>query len=928
MASQERLYLIDGHALAYRTYFALTRAGDSSRWFTKKGEPTAGTYGFASVLMRLLEQETPEYLAVSFDTGRTFRDDLYAEYKATREKMPEDLIPQIERIRQLVRVFGIPILEAEGFEADDVLGTVARRARALDLHVIILTGDRDLLQLAEEGVTIRLAGQKLSEAVDYGPKEVQERFGLSPSQLVDYKALIGDTSDNIPGVHGIGEKTATSLLGQFKSLDAIYAHLQDIPERVRSRLEAGRDSAYLSRQLGTIHCDVPIDVDIASCRVRPFRREQVAELFRDLEFRSLLVRLETEEKPPAGRQLDLFASEERPTASGPLTATIINEPEALERLTRRLTDARQIALDVETTSTDPLRAQLVGISLAVDENEGFYLPVGHHMAHAGAPQLPMEVVLEALRPTLTQSSKPKVGHNLKYDYAVLANYGLLPTPLTFDTMLAEWLCDPGSRNLGLKSLAWVRLGLEMTTIEELIGQGARQRSMAEVPIARVAPYAAADAAVCLRLMPVLEKEIEEKRQLGLLRDLEMPLVEILAEMERVGVALDIQFLQELSLSLAERASALEAEIFEIVGRPFNINSTQQLSSALFKDLGLTPPGRTRRTASGHYSTAADVLEELRRTHPVVERILQHREITKLKSTYAEALPLQVNPRTGRVHTSYNQTGTVTGRIASSEPNLQNIPIRTELGRQIRRAFIAASGSVLLSVDYSQIELRIVAHMAEDQAMLQAFRDDQDIHATTAAAVFGTAVDAVTPEMRRRAKAVNFGLIYGMSPFGLSKTTDLTLGEAEEFVRVYFRTFPGVRSFLDRTRQQASEQGFVETLLGRRRYFPQLVRGSGAVAEAARSRAEREAINAPIQGSAADIIKLAMLRLPHRLRQDGLEIPMLLQVHDELVFECPQAALRRAASAIQDVMQNAYRLAIPLKTDAKYGPNWAEMSPLR
>jgi DNA polymerase-1 len=654
----------------------------------------------------------------------------------------------------------------------------------------------------------------------------------------------------------------------------------------------------------------------------------VIELFRELEFRSLLARLETAQEAPAGRQLDLFAAETPAGTSAPVATTIINEAEALEQLTRRLADASHIALDVETTGTDPNRADLVGISLAVDDQEGFYLPVGHHPAYAGAPQLPLEVVLEALRPSLTRASQAKVGHNVKFDYTVLANHGLRPAPLTFDTMLAEWLTDPASRNLGLKSLAFVRLGLVMTPIEELIGQGSRQRSMAEVSIARVAPYAAADAAVCLRLMPLLEKEIEEKQQQKLLRNLEMPLVEILAEMERAGVALDIHFLEDLSRSLAEHASALEAEIFDLVGHPFNINSTQQLSAALFKDLGLAPPGRARRTASGHYSTAADILEDLRHDHPVVERILQHREITKLKSTYTDALPFQVNPRTGRVHTSYSQTGTVTGRIASSEPNLQNIPIRTELGRQIRRAFVAAPGHVLLSVDYSQIELRIVAHMAEDQAMLQAFRDDQDIHATTAAAVFGTALDAVTPDMRRRAKAVNFGLIYGMSPFGLSKTTDLTLGEAEEFVRVYFQTFPAVRSYLDRTRKQASERGFVETLLGRRRYFPQLVKGSVPVSEVARSRAEREAVNAPIQGTAADIIKLAMLRLPRRLSQDGLEAPMLLQVHDELVFECPEGALSKAASAIQEVMQNAYPLAIPLKTDAKFGPNWAEMKPLR
>jgi DNA polymerase-1 len=923
MASQPRLYLIDGHALAYRTYFALTGASGSQRWITPSGEPTAGTYGFVSVLLRLLEQELPEFLAVSFDTGPTFRDEIYEEYKATRDKMPEDLRVQIDRIREIIAAFGIPILDAEGYEADDVLGTVAKLAAAQGVQVTILTGDRDLLQLADENITIRLAGQKLSEAVDYSPEQVEERYGLAPERLVEYKAMIGDKSDNIPGVYGVGEKTALKLLKKFKDLDGIYKNLDKVSSRFRSKLEQSREQAYLSQTLSRIVTDVPIEFDLEACRARGYDRDKVVELFRQLDFRSLQERLPSPGEETKGTQMSLFVSREESVPEGPEQVTIVDDGEKLARLRRELEAADRIAFDVETTSTDAMQAGLVGISLAVQPGEGYYIPVGHHRTAAAGPQLQLDEVLDALRGPMTDSKHPKVGHNLKYDFLVLARHGLAAKPLTFDTMLAEWICNPASRNLGLKNLAWARLGFEMTEISELIGTGRNQRTMAEVPITEVASYAAADAEVCLRLMPLLSKELEEKNGQGLLEDLEMPLVPVLADMERTGILLDTDFLEDLSSSLAERLDEIEQAVYKLAGRPFNLNSTQQLSQVLFDELELTPPNRTRRTSSGYYSTAAWILEELREAHPIVEHILEYRELSKIHSTYAEAFPHQVNPVTGRVHTSYNQTGSVTGRLASSDPNLQNIPVRTELGRQIRRAFVAAPGQLLLSVDYSQIELRIVAHMAEDQSMIEAFHKDQDIHATTASAVFGGDPEEITPDQRRRAKAVNFGLIYGMSPYGLSRSTDLTLAEAENFVETYFERFPGVKRYLDETRQIAAERGFVETLLGRRRYFPQLMR-SAQVSENARSRAEREAINAPIQGTAADIIKLAMLRLPQALDQAGLSAKMLLQVHDELVFECPANELEDTVRCVKQVMRAAYELRVPLKTDAKAGPNWAKM----
>jgi DNA polymerase-1 len=944
------LYLIDGHALAYRTFFALTR-GNPSGFTTSKGEPTAGVYGFTSVLLRLLEQEHPDYLAVAFDVGRTFRDDLYAEYKGTREKMPDELRTQIERIRQLVDAFNIPRLELEGYEADDVLGSVARNAVESGLAVKIITGDRDLLQLVDRRIIVNLPGKTLAEARDFLQEDVKEYLGVRPDQVVDYKALVGDTSDNIPGVAGIGEKTAVKLLETYDNLDNLYAHLEEVAGAVGKKLEAGRASAYLSRELAMIVTNLDVPLDLEQARPDHFEPHAVEALFRELEFRSLMPRLEALEAafgkrpapalPSKGQQLDLFALPEKklPTvkpvvgesataysgetilqAEGDIQAHLVTTPAALQALVERLHHAEMISFDTETTSTDQMSAELVGISLAIEPGEGYYIPVGHNLP-PGA-QLPLEQVLEALRPPFTDARIPKTGHNLKYDFVMLARYGLRATPLDFDTMIAEWVVHPDSRNLGLKNLAWVRQDIRMTHIEDLIGKGKSQITMAEVPVDRAAAYAAADAAISLRLIDPLREDLGACNGTRLFHELEMPLVSVLADMEMAGIRLDTSFLQRMSGDISARLDELEAQVHQAVGWQFNLNSPQQLSEALFTRLGLEPPDRRNKTSTGFYSTSADVLEQMRGNHPVVDWVLEQRELSKLKSTYLEALPLQVNARTGRVHTSFNQTGVVTGRIASSDPNLQNIPIRTELGRQVRNAFIAERGNTLLSVDYSQVELRIVAHMAQDEAMLATFRRGHDIHAATAAAIYGVPLEAVTREMRRRAKGINFGLIYGISAFGLMRAADLTLAESENFMEAYFRQFPGVKRYLDETRRQAAEQGFVETLLGRRRYFPNLKNQSD---RARRNREEREAINAPVQGSAADIMKLAMLRLPVALKEAGLAGQMLLQVHDELVLECPQEELVVTTNIVKEVMENAYPMSVPLLTEARFGPNWGEMT---
>ncbi len=919
------LYLLDGHGLAYRAYYALTAGGTRTSAFqTSSGETTAGVYGFTSILLKIFEQESPDYLAVVFDKGKTFRHEMYEDYKGTRAKMPDDLRSQVERMRQIVDAFNIPRLEMEHFEADDVLGSVARWASTeKGLSVKIITGDKDLLQLVTEQVVVNLAGSRLSDAKDYFPEDVEKKLGVPPEKVVDFKALCGDSSDNIPGVKGIGVKTAAKLLKAYGTLDGIFDHMDEISGRAKSALEGSKDIAYLSQTLSRIVTDLDVTLDLEQARIDRFNPQAVESLFRELEFRSLTDRLNAlvgKMQPimPQGEQLALFETKKpAPASSKDLAATIVNTPESLKALVEKLKKADMIAFDTETTSTDPIRAELVGISLAVAADHGYYIPVGHKKGQ----QLAKQDVLAALSGPLTNPNISKAGHNLKYDFLVLDRAGLTVSPLSFDTMIAEWLVNPGSRNLGLKNLAWVRLGYEMTHIEELIGKGRSQKTMDQVPIEKAATYAAADAVICLRLIPLLQEELQQHQADDLFKTMEMPLVNILANMEETGIKLDQAFFKEFSKELQEKLNDIETNIHEAVGHAFNLNSTQQLSEALFDTLGLEPPDRARKTSSGHYSTAAAVLEAMENQHEVVARVLEYRELEKLRSTYVDSLPEQINPATGRVHTSLNQTGTVTGRIASSNPNLQNIPTRTDIGRRVRNGFIAKEDSLLLAVDYSQIELRIVAHMAQDKAMLAAFRAGQDIHATTAAAIHGVDLTEVTPNMRRHAKAINFGLIYGMSPYGLTRTTDLTLAEAENFVKAYFEKFPGVKAYLDGIRESAAEKGYVETLLGRRRYFPNLQKGAGYNV---RQREEREAINAPIQGTAADIIKIAMLQLPEKIKAQGLGAKMLLQVHDELIFEVPKPELEKTCALVQEVMEAAYKLDIPISTEAKAGPSWGEM----
>ncbi len=922
MPPTDKLVLIDGHSLAYRAFHALP---DDMK--TSQGELTNAVYGFTSMLLSVLEGEKPSHVAVTFDKGRSFRHDVYPDYKAHRVKMPTEMHTQMERIRQVVEALDIPIYEQEGYEADDLLGTLAREAEQRGIDTLIVTGDMDLLQLVDEHTRVLTSRWRFSDTVIYDVEGVKQRYeGLMPAQLVDYKALMGDKSDNIPGVPGVGEKTATRLLKRYGSLEEIYEHLDEIKTRFRNKLEEGREQAFLSRRLATIVRDAPVQLELEHCRARTFDREKVLDLFRELEFRSLVERLPEQKQAlsqPAGapHQLSLFGEEPRGPTEPPAGADyqIVADAEALRQLVARLEKAPALTLDTETTHTDPMRAELVGIALTDTARRGYYVPV---KAPPTDPQLELQTTLEALAPLLEDATKPKYGHNLKYDLTVLRRAGVRLEGLAFDTMVAEWLTNPASKNLGLKNLAWTRLKHKMTPITDLIGQGKDQLTMNQVPVVQVAPYACADVDMTHRLVAILKAELQEKQLWSVFTGVEMPLIPALAAMEMAGVRLDVAHLERMSAELNARLGELEARIQEMVGYAFNVNSTQQLSDALFKTLGLPAQG-VRRTKTGHFSTAASILERLREHHPVIELVLEYRELAKLKSTYVDALPQLVNPDTGRLHTSYNQTGTVTGRLSSSEPNLQNIPIRTEIGRQVRRAFVAEPGWKLVGADYSQVELRVMAHISGDEGLLGAFARGEDIHASTASAIMGVPLEEVTPDMRRVAKAVNFGLSYGQTAYGLANATDLTQAEAEDFITAYFERFPKVREYIDTTKARATQQGYVETLLGRRRYFPELQPGNRAPHNV-RQAAERMAINAPIQGTAADIINIATIRLHRALRERGLRARMILQVHDELVVEAPEEEVETVAPLTRAVMENAFQLKAPLKADLKVGENWEEI----
>ncbi len=900
----QRIYLVDGTGFIFRAYFAIRGLTDS------KGRPTNAVFGVARLLLRLLREHEPSHIAVVFDApGKTFRSDLYPEYKATRPPVPEDLIAQIPLIDRLVEALGMPTLRISGVEADDVMGTLCRRAEAEGREAVLVSGDKDLLQLVSDRVRVYdLNRDEVGKWYEAG--DVRERFGVDPPCVIDALALMGDASDNVPGVRGIGEKTARKLLEAYGSLDGVYAHIDELKGKQRERLEEDRDTAYLSRDLVTIKTDVPIDLSLDDLAMPPLDNARLARFFSEVEFPSLL----QEFLPDA-------------TDADDTDYRCVCDEAELEAAVANMRAAGEFAVDTETTSTLPVWAELVGISMSCRAGTGFYIPVGHTAGDLSqtdpprpADQLPLDTVRRILGPLLADPAVGKTGHNIKYDLIVLEAAGMPVAGVAFDTMVASYLTDPSRSRHNLDEVSLHYLNRKMIPIADLIGKGSKAVTFDTVPIADASRYACEDADITWRLTEVLRPKLQERGLEQLFHEVELPLISVLARMEQRGVAIDAPLFAALREEFAKNLSALNEEILELAGEPFQVNSPKQLQRILFEKIGLKP---IRRTKSG-YSTDVDVLEQLSLEHPLPEKVLAYRQLEKLRGTYVEALPKLVHPKTGRIHTSFNQAVAATGRLSSSDPNLQNIPIRTEEGRRIRQGFVPGKGRDgdderrLISADYSQIELRILAHLSGDEALREAFRQNGDVHQDTAARVFGVAPEDVTSDMRRQAKAVNFGVVYGISAFGLARNLGISRADAARFIEAYFGQYPGVQTWIDKTIAEARKAGWVMTLLNRRRNMPELASRDAA----ARRGAERMAINTPVQGSAADIIKLAMVQLDAALAPLA-DVHMVLQVHDELVVEAPLDAVDEISSVMRRIMEGAVRLDVPLRVDVGVGRNWAE-----
>ncbi len=907
------LLLIDGHAMVHRSFRAISVSRNLT--VSTTGEDVTGVYGFASVFLRALNEWQPTHVAVAFDTPTpTFRHERFPEYKAQRPPTPAELRPQFDRVKELMTAFAVPVYELPGWEADDIIGTLSRQAEAADVETIILTGDRDTFQLITPRVRVDLASSERDRRI-VGEEELAERYGgLTAAQQPDYKALVGDKSDNIPGVPSVGDKTATTLLTAYDTLEGIYEHLDEITQkRVQNSLANNRDAAFEYRVLTTIDCDAPTTLDLDACQFGNYQRANVVALMTALEFHSIVGRVPSPDAPWASATPNAEAP--APAASDGGAATdadyrIVTSADELQAMIDQIIAAGSFAFDTESSSTDPMAAELAGLSFAVPDGTAWYVPVGHREGQ----QLPLEEVLAAVRPLFTAEGMSRVAHNANYDLTLLANYGIDPRGvIDHDTMISAHLL--GNNRLGLKPLALAILGREMTEITDLIGRGAKQKTFNEVPIEDGAPYAAADADYTLRLRQQFEPLLGHQGLNDLMANVELPLVPVLVEMQRAGVRLDSGILHEMSRDLKEQLDQIETDLYGDIGHSVNINSPKQLSDLLFGELGLP---KTRRTKSG-YSTDANALESLKGMHPVVDRILDYRQVSKLKSTYVDALPEMVNANTGRIHTSYHQTGSATGRVSSSDPNLQNIPVRTELGRQVRRAFVADSGCQLLSADYSQIELRVLAHLSQDPSLLEAFRRGEDIHAATASQMFNVTINEVDGEQRRIAKVLNFGVIYGLGPYGISQQTGFSREEGRHFIDTYLTRYPGINDYLESVKDQTRATMYAETLLGRRRYFPDIQ----STNHNTRAAAERMAINMPIQGTAADIMKKAMINVQARMQNEQMRSKMILQVHDELVFEVPEDEMDHMTALAMDEMPAALDLDVTLKVDVKSGHSWGD-----
>lgn len=887
---QEKIYLVDGSSYIFRAYFAIRHLSNS------KGEATNAVYGFTNMLISLLRDEKPDKIAVIFDNkAPTFRKQLYPEYKANRAAMPEDLVPQIPLIKEVVSAFNLPVLEMPGYEADDIIATLARRYAAQGQNVTVVTGDKDLMQIVDDHVQLLDTMKNKVSRRD----EVIERFGVPPEQVLDVLGLAGDSSDNVPGVPGIGEKTASQLIQEFGSIENLLENVDKVKGKKRQEnLRTYADQARLSKQLVDLVYDLDVEVSEAELTLTEPDRDSLAALFNKLEFTKLYQ--EYSKQPPK-------------SAAAAEYQTVTTEAE-LGEMIGQLEEAGRFAFDTETTSLIAVQAELVGLSFAVAAGQGWYVPVGHR--YLGVPeQLPQDLVLEKLRPLLEGETVGKIGQNIKYDALVLRRAGIELAGIELDTMVLSYVAHPEAKSHGLDALAADHLNHRMIPYSEVTGTGKKQICFSEVEVEKATTYAAEDADITWQLAEKMEPELTADTQKALLREVEMPLVDVLTRIEWNGIRVDAEFLGGLSEQMTQQLAELETGIHETAGGPFNINSPKQLGEVLFEKMGL-PKGKKTKTG---WSTNVEVLTNLAEDHEIAAKILEYRSVSKLKNTYADALPKMINPATGRVHTSFNQAVTATGRLSSSDPNLQNIPIRTAEGRRIREAFVPQEGWTLLAADYSQVELRVMAHMADVPALKESFAAGEDIHKRTASEIFNVFPELVSDEMRRQAKTINFGVLYGMGAFSLGKDLGISRAEAQAFIDQYFERYPAVLNYLEEKKAEAREHQYVTTIMGRRCAIPEIASKNGAV----RSYAERNAINYPIQGSAADIIKVAMINIDRALREQKLKARMLLQVHDELVFEVPEDELERVTELIRHEMEHAVELDLPLKVDIGIGQNWAQ-----
>ncbi len=900
MDKRKTLYLIDGSSYIFRAFF-----GVRQQLSTSKGFPTNALYGFINMIQKVIRDEKPDYLVVAFDSPeKTFRHELYTEYKANRDAPPEELAQQFPFFEPLVEAYGLSSLRRPGFEADDIIGTLAKKGEQAGLEVSIVSGDKDMMQLISPNVHM-LDTMKNKKFVD---ADVIEKFGVGPGQVIEVMGLMGDSSDHIPGVAGVGPKTAAELIQKFGSIKSLYERIDEVEKKkVKEKLERDKDNALMSRELVTININMDIEFKLDDMKLRKFDNAQLRKMFEEFEFTSFIDGLENAVSEPG--KVDTLVVD-RPVVDRSEYETILTE-ESLDRLLKNLVKKKTFAFDMETTSKRPVWARAVGISFSFEEGKACYLPLTHR--YLGVPsQLGLEIVFERLKPILENEHIKKCGHNIKYDLIVLANEGVFLKGIDSDTMIASYLLNPSSRGHGLDALSLEHFGHKNLTYKEMVGTGKKEVGFDEVEIERATSYAAEDSDMTWRLKSRLEPRLKDYT-LKLYQKMELPLLEVLAEMEINGVHVDRKHLTELSSDLDNKLRLLEIAIYALADETFNINSPKQLSVILFEKMKLPV---IKKTKTG-FSTDVSVLEQLADEHELPEKILTYRQLAKLKSTYVDALPEEIFKKSGRVHTSFNQTVAATGRLSSSNPNLQNIPIRSDMGKAIRKAFTAEGDGMLLSADYSQVELRILAHLSGDEALRSAFEKGEDIHSRTAAEIFGSSIDNVDEESRRMAKAVNFGIVYGLSAFGLSRQLKISQRDARDFIDQYFGLYKNVKVYMENTVSEARKNGYTLTLFNRRRYLPDLNSKNRQVREGA----ERVAINSPIQGTAADLIKVAMIQLSHQIRDMKLQSKMILQVHDELVFECPVEEKTKMESLVKNEMEGACKLSVPLVVDMGWGKNW-------